>query len=603
MNARRWLGAVVTLGLSLSPLAGNASGAPQDASAAQMLPGATFAFASARDAGDLERICLGSPVGARLVRLAGEVRPFLARKLAESEAGAVAGAGSALVRFVRRHAAGEVAAAVLGWKAEPGYRPVPEGAFLVRCRPGAADAAARELASLSAGFSKKVKGLSHSEAKHGTASYHRVGDREVTFAFGAVGDYLVVASSPDAFKAVVDAAAKGRKETLAAHPAFWACRKRVGEKADLLAYVNAVPLWQVGAVYEPKFERSHPIAKALGFDGLEAAAYGLSADAGEFRETVYVYTPTRSGVFQWLETPPVAELPQDLRLVPADAASCAFGMLSLKKAWDAATAAVREIDGAFYAKKIEPGIKAAEQFLGFPIGDGILGALEGEFVTFGGDWRVAAAMPGAEPSVYQETTCILKLKDEVRFRALLGSAVGYLRAFLPLPIQDRKSGNAVISAMGMPAMDGTPFQVEWTVSSGRFILSWGAPRVEEVLSRLAGTGNGSILDVPAFASGMGKLGRKGGHVQYEDVGRALASLAAALQGVVGGKSSDPAIAALIEEVRGAGADLGALVMTSIYEPHGIAFEAVGPFPLSGIAVAGVGAAVAVPALVGVRGGE
>lgn len=601
MNSRRWaITALCAVLASFPPLAGSAE-PPQEPSAARMLPATTFAFASARSAADLERVCRESPVGARLAGLADRAKPFLARKLAESEAGPVAGAAVALARFVRRHAAGELAAAVLEWKAEPAYRPVPEGALFVRCRAGAAGEAVRELAAFAKGFQRKVKGLSHAEAKHGKAAYHRLGDREVTFAFGAVGDYLVVASSEAAFKAVADSAAKAAKETLAAHSAFWACRKRVGEDADLLAYVNIVPLWQVGAVYEPKFERTHPIAKALGFAGLEAAAYGLAAGSGEFRETAYVYTPARSGVFQWMETPPVAELPADLRLVPADAASCAFGTVSLKRAWDAATAAVREIDGAFYAKKIEPALKAAEQFLGFPIGDGILGALEGEFVTFGGDWRIAAAMPGAEPSVYQEATLILKLKDEVRFRALLGSAVGYLRAFLPLPIQDRKSGSSVVSAMQMPALDGTPFQVEWTVSSGRFILSWGTSRAEEVLARLSGAEDRSILDAPAFASGMAKLPRKGGYVQYEDVGRALAGLAAALQGAMGAPDADPMVAAMIEEVRAAGTDLGALVMTSIYEPHGIAFEAVGPFPLAGVAVAGIGAAVAVPALVEGRG--
>ncbi len=609
MNPRRWLFAAVAV-LSVSFVPSPAAQAPKAApeadpagmSAAQMLPADTFAFASVRSVEDLERACLSSPAGAKLCRMLGTLKPLVARRILDSDAAAEAGAFLKLARFLRRHADGELAFAVTAWKAEASWRPIPECAFLVRCRPGKAADAVRELKGVADGFGKRVKGMTLQDARHKETAFHRVGDREVKFAFGAVGNYLVAASSEAAFASVVDHADRARKDKLATHPAFWAARKRVGENADLLAYVSAAPVWKMAAVYEPKTDRKHAISRALGADGLEAVAYGLTASAGEFKETMYVYTPGgRTGIFQWLETAPSDVLPQDLALVPPDATGCTFGTLQLKKAWDSAMASVREIDGAFYAKKIEPGLKAAEQFLGMSIGDGILGAVEGEFVSFGGDWRVTSAMPGSAPTVLQETTFILKLKDEVRFKTLLGTALGYVRQYFPLPILDRKSGANSVSTMDFPTRDGTPFTVEWTIASGRFVLAVGSGRMDEVLGRLSGAAGPSLLDDPGFSASMKRLSRKGGYVQYESVGRVLAGLAEPLA-VSAGSSADPALAALLDEFRRAGSeDLGALATTALYEPNGIAFEAVGPFPLSALVAAGAAAAVAIPEVLGPDG--
>lgn len=600
MKTWRWAVGGAALAVSLAQGGGLPPAAP--VTALQILPDSTFAVVHVPSGAALAAAVAGTRLGGGTRDLLEMAAPYVEMAAVQDGAAPTLLLGKRLLTFARRTGGGETVFAVLGLRAERGFWPIPECVWITDGGAAGAGGALATLESAAGRLREQSARLDVLRRRHKGASYTVLTDGEVSFAFGLWKGFLVAASSESAFQAVVDA-----KQGLSLSAAFRAARGRMGGTPLLTAHVALAPAWEMLDVYAPG-ARAHPVVRALGISDLASVTYALEVEAGRFREAVHARAPKgRLGVLQWFAPPAGAALPTDLALVPPGVIGVTASPLSLKKGYEHFLVGLRDAAPDFYNRQMMPALKQAEQQLGLTIADGVLGALEGDLVSYLRGFR-AEAGPGGVPLFRTDATYILKLADETRFGALLDKFVALMRqACGGIEARETAGGRTYVCRPGptAPAFG----EIMFGLRRGRFVASTQADDFEYVSARLAGDLAGeSILDDPRYQEAVRRLRHKGALLEYYDVGR-LAAACAPLCGQIAsalGQPMPPILSAVAAAGEAAGApDWGGWAASAVFDDHGVLMEMVGPIPAAAAVGVVIGPAVALPALQKARdpGGE
>lgn len=480
--------------------------------------------------------------------------------------------------ILSQHVRGESVVAVLRVRAEKGYRPIPEIAWVSQVG-GDARKAAEDVLVLAKRAQARVPVLKIVPGLHKGSSYHRLEDSEVSFTFGVVKGLLVVASSEAAFKEIADC-----REPVANHPGYKGVEARLGKDADAVGYLSLKAVREAAGVYLPILRRDREM-RTWGFSDIEAAGYGFSWEPeGRCRELLYLHMPAgRKGMFQWM---PVAEgeaPPEDLRLVPQDAIGCGAGRSSPQRMWDGWLAAVRENDPAAYNAGVLPFLRAQQQAMEMDFRD-FIGSSTGEGVFYDRGMGMGASN-GAMQAVWR-VTYIERLKDEVVFRRGIEQLLSLLVTVPGIKVtqQDAGGGGMIFGC----EFAQSPASFHFAVARGRFIFSTDPEEIRGVLSRIDEPAGGSIMDSAAYRAVMDRMHVKGASFAFYDLERIYGQVAAAA-GLAAGLAP-PHVGAVLsalpsaEEVQG---KIGGMGFAVGFEEKGVVCETYGAVPVFGLLGGGI----------------
>jgi prepilin-type processing-associated H-X9-DG protein len=307
-----------------------------------------------------------------------------------------------------------------------------------------------------------------------------------------------------------------REKSLASNEVFQETRRRVGEKSDMLWYLNvrrALEMVMGGAPAE-----ASAVVRLLGLSSIEAVGFGAEIRDSGLKQMAFVYTgPEREGILRLLGKGGGA--PKVMGYLPEN--TTYFFSVSLgdfAELWDGVMAAIgsiaRETAGEAEWRRMQRGLREVEQRLGFRIREDLL-------APFAGEIGVAAKVPETLgfPAVY----ILIEVKDAQAAEGLLKkvAAVVERTGARLVTTEEQHRGVTVTSFSIVPpgAAKGSVL-IPWlrpasAVVGDFLVIGLNATLVKKIVD--VHEGGPSLKDDPDFKRVMANLSGGGGMISYANM--------------------------------------------------------------------------------------
>lgn len=239
-----------------------------------------------------------------------------------------------------------------------------------------------------------------------------LGDEQMTLHYTFVGNTLVLATKKATLENVVSATTDGLQACLASDPQFTKVRATVGSgRENVLVYANAYELY---SKYEPEMdEEAIKVISGLGLRDVKAIGAGVTLGEDDVRDVVYIHAPgPRKGIPKILSF--TCQEPKDLSIVPKDAIAVAVMNVDLAQTYADVMDTVRHVAETNDLKEIDDNIAKAEDEIGFKFSD-LLSSLGTQFVSY-------SSFPEAG-GVFPDSVMSCELRDPAKFEACVNALV------------------------------------------------------------------------------------------------------------------------------------------------------------------------------------
>lgn len=252
-----------------------------------------------------------------------------------------------------------------------------------------------------------------------------LGDEQLTLHWTFVGNTFLLGTRKGTFENVVTAANDGLPTCLANDAMFAKVRATCGAGNEhFLLYANVYELY---AKYEPEMdEDAIKVISGLGLRDVKALGAAVTLGEGDVKDVVYIHCPgPRKGIPKLLSF--ASAEPRDLAIVPKDAIAVGVMNLDLAQAYDDVLDTVRHVAENEDYKEMEDGIAEVETELGFRFRD-LLSSLGTQYVSYSSFPEAGGLMPDSVTAV--------ELRDAAKFEACVNAVVDKKKAeFRDLPFQ------------------------------------------------------------------------------------------------------------------------------------------------------------------------
>ncbi len=307
-----------------------------------------------------------------------------------------------------------------------------------------------------------------------------------------------------------------REKSLAGNGVFQEARRRVGEKSDVLAYLNVPRVLEMVMGAAPA--ELSAVVRVLGLSSIKAAAFGAEVRASGLKQTVFLYTgPEREGLLRLFgeggRTPKVVEyLPEDTTYF----FSVPLGEFA--QLWDEVLAAlgsiVRDAAGDREWRQMEEGLKRAERRIGLRIREDIL-------APFAGEIGVAAKVPEALgfPAVY----VLIEVKNAQGAEGLLKKVAGVLEKSgvrVVMTAEEHKGVTVTSFSILPPGTGKGSVLIAWlrpasAVVGDFLVIGLNSTLVKKIVD--VHEGGPSLKDDPDFKRVVANLSGGGGMIAYANM--------------------------------------------------------------------------------------
>ncbi len=425
-----------------------------------------------------------------------------------------------------------------------------------------------------------------------------LGDEQLTMHYTFVGSTLLLGTQKATFENVITAANDGLPTCLASDPMFAKVRSTCGAgNENFLLYANVYELY---AKYEPEMdEDAIKVISGLGLRDVKAVGAAVTLGGDDVKDVVYIHCPgPRKGIPKILSF--TSAEPKDLSIVPQDAIAVSVINMDLAQAYDDVLDTVRHVAENNDWKEIEDGIAKAEEEVGFKFSE-LLSSFGTQFVSY-------SAFPEAG-GVFPDSVMAVELRDAAKFEACIKAVVDKKKAeFRELPFQ----GETIhyMSRMEVPEeadremrtfLSGYP--LAYVIKGNTLYFSENTHALRRMILSL-GHGGETVASNTLWRNANARLGAPQGVLVYYDFARlfnlgynTVVPVAQYFQGFLSEAGIPLDIARLP-----LGETLGKYISQSITgissDADGIKIESHSSIGLSvsGVFIAGVAAAVAIPTM-------
>lgn len=524
---------------------------------------------------------------------------------------------------------GQVAIAFVDFKVK-GEPPKPEIEVALLADVADREAAMRlikALADAAEGGGAKVTRLDFGEMAMGRIGSDDPTEPCVNYALSETALYATLELPEGKLMQELARAARGEvpiEETLAGDPEFLHAAGRMGERTELLVYLDCKRA--AGLAFELSGARAgreqiviaRKVFDLLGLDAVKSVWAVDALDAPGFVSQVFVHAPApRKGVFRLVSERPVR--PEMLKVIPADAGSFAAVRMMAEEILPLVKDLARAVDPRV-AEQVEKGLELLKAVVGIDVEEQVLGAL-GEEIVFMLAGGAGAMMGPMGPSAGM--VLMVRVSDREKFgrayETLMGMAAGLAAAQRMQIKEEALSRDVSVKYVQIPMVPMLSPAVALTEDF--LVIGLTKDAVKRAYSLLRGAEN-PIVASPEYKETLQRVGLEEGWLvsfqgpsRPEDIAGTLAMAPVAtpfLARAASARGVPENLRALIRSI-----DLARVPSAETLTKHGLPSAAVGFADEEGVGLTtwapvglvstvgavygGIGAGVALPALARARG--